>query len=185
MTNEPIPYVRQYCTWRTEGGTKSLTQGNIELSMITNSDQGFAFYENGNVNFRVHGTYKEVVGFDVTKGQPAKIINAINGNIEIRAPRGQITLVAQNIRLVSEGGGEVTISADKIIQLTSPKCSVQGDDFSVATSKSVTVTSGVIQRHGELGVRTTIGTDQMRTSFLGKILKVITDVENFFKSSCK
>lgn len=185
MTNEPIPYVRQYCTWRTEGGTDSHVQGNIELSMITNSDQGFSFYQNGNVNFRVHRTYKEVVGFDVTEKEPAKIINAINGNIEIIAPRGEIKLVAKNIRLVSEGGGEVTINAHKIIQLTSPKCSVQGDDFSVATSKSVTVASGVIQQHGELGVRTTTGTDQMKTSFLGKILKVITDVENFFKSSCK
>ena len=177
--------IQQKSTYRIEGGTHSTVSGNVEYGVTTNSDQGIVFYDTGNSDLCVNKTSKEVVGHYVEEGIPAKIIYAKNGDVEIRAPRGQITLLAKSIRIVAEDvDGEITMNSAKTIQTNSPNFNVQGTNATIATTNKAQITSAFVQTHGENSVETSEGPDEQRTSFLGKILDAITRFKNFFNSIC-
>ena len=179
--------VTQTDWYRFEAGTKSFANGNIELALSTPTKQGINMYKNGNCDFAINGTLKEVSGFNVKSGH-ARIIEAVNGDIHILAKNGTITLEARNIRLKGVDGieGEITLQASKQVHIDSPTVGGQGTNITLAASQSSSIAGGASAEVTASGqVTTSSGTDADSSSFLGQILQAIKRFKNFFSSICE
>jgi hypothetical protein len=178
--------VTQTDWYRFEAGTKSFANGDIELGLSTPTQQGINMYKNGNCDFCINGTLKEVSGFNVKSGH-ARIIEAANGDIHILAKYGTITLEARNIRLKGVDGveGEISLQASKTCNINAPTVSAQGTNISLAAS-SKTQVAGAAAASLVGGASATIdsGTDAESSSVMGKILKALEDFKKFFSSIC-
>ena len=174
--------------YRFECGTKSWTQGDIELCLSTPTKQGINMYKNGNCDFCINGTLKEVSGFNVKPGGAGRIINAKNGDILIKADNGTITLQAKNIRLVGVDGveGEITLQASKNCSINAPTAGIQGTNISLAASSKVQIAGAAAASFvGGASVEVQSGTDAENSSVIGKILKALEDFKKFFSSICE
>ena len=179
--------VTQTDWYRFECGTKSFANGDIELGLSTPTKQGINMYKNGNCDFAINGTLKEVSGFNVKSGH-ARIIEAVNGDIHILAKNGTITLEARNIRLKGVDGieGEITLQASKKVHIDSPTVGGQGTNITLAASQSSSIAGGASAEVTASGqVTTSSGTDADSSSFLGQILQAIKRFKNFFSSICE
>lgn len=178
--------VTQTDWYRFEAGTKSFANGNIELALSTPTKQGINMYKNGNCDFAINGTLKEVSGFNVKSGH-ARIIEAVNGDIHILAKNGTITLEARNIRLKGVDGieGEITLQASKTCNINALTVSAQGTNITLAASSKVQI-AGAAAASLVGGASATVdsGTDADSSSVMGKILKALEDFKKFFSSIC-
>ena len=172
--------------YRFEAGTKSFANSNIELCLSTPTQQGINMYKNGNCDFAINGTLKEVSGFNVKSGH-ARIIEAVNGDIHILAKNGTITLEARNIRLKGVDGieGEITLQASKTCNINALTVSAQGTNITLAASSKVQI-AGAAAASLVGGASATVdsGTDADSSSVMGKILKALEDFKKFFSSIC-
>ena len=144
-------------------------------------------YKNGNCDFAINGTLKEVSGFKVKNPEEfARIIDAENGSILIQAKNGTITLKAANIRLegVDGVGGEITIQASKQVNIDAPIVGGQGTNITLAASQSSSIAGSTTDVTGHAQVTTSSGVDTDSSSFLGQILQAIKKFKEFFNSIC-
>jgi hypothetical protein len=166
-------------------GVPSPNNGKVDYALTTKSGQGNIFYENGDHDFVVNATSKEVVGKDITNEQtPAKIIHAKNGGIILSAPYGTVTIVAANIRFVAiDGvdGGEISFQASKIIHMDAPTVTTQGANITIAASQvaSVAGTAGL-----DLATSTKAtfasGVETDSSSIFAQLFSAIAKFKNFF-----
>ena len=143
--------VTQTDWYRFEAGTKSFANGDIELALSTPTKQGINMYKNGNCDFAINGTLKEVSGFKVKNPEEfARIIDAENGSILIQALNGTITLKAKNIRLVGVDGteGEITLQASKKILTNAPTVTTQGTNITLSAAQNASVAGSSTTIHG-------------------------------------
>ena len=179
--------VTQTDWYRFEAGTKSFANGDIELGLSTPTKQGINMYKNGNCDFAINGTLKEVSGFNVKNPeQYARIIDADKGSILIQALNGTITLKARNIRLVGVDGteGEVTIQASKIVNMDAPTVSGQGTNISFAGANKTQIAGTSLDLATSTKASCASGLDTDSSSIMGQILKAIKDFKEFFASIC-
>jgi hypothetical protein len=179
--------VTQTDWYRFEAGTKSFANGDIELGLSTPTKQGINMYKNGNCDFAINGTLKEVSGFNVKSGVHARIIEAVNGDIHIKAKNGTITLEAANIRLVGVDGteGEITIQASKKILTNAPTVTTQGTNITLAASQNASVAGSSTTIHGATPPDVSSGAETDNSSIMGQILDAIKRFKNFFNSICE
>jgi len=180
--------VTQTDWYRFEAGTKSFANGDIELGLSTPTKQGINMYKNGNCDFAINGTLKEVSGFKVKNpDEYARIIDATNGSILIQALNGTITLKAKNIRLVGVDGteGEVTIQASKKILTNAPTVTTQGTNITLAASQNASVAGSTTTVHGATPPDVSSGAETDNSSLMGQILDAIKRFKNFFNSICE
>ena len=179
--------VTQTDWYRFEAGTKSFQNGDIELGLSTPTKQGINMYKNGNCDFAINGTLKEVSGFNVKSGVHARIIEAVNGDIHIKAKNGTITLEAANIRLVGVDGtsGEVTIQASKTVHMDAPTVSAQGTNITLAAAQNASVAGSSTTIHGATPPDVSSGAETDNSSIMGQILDAIKRFKNFFNSICE
>ena len=173
--------------YRLEFGTKSFQNGDIELGLSTPTKQGINFYKNGNCDFAINGTLKEVSGINGKKAEEfSRIIDAANGSILIQALNGTITLKAANIRLVGVDGtgGEVTIQASKTVNTTAPTVSTQATNATIVGSQSASVAGSTAEVTGSAQVTVSSGAESDSSSLLGQILTAIKKFKKFFSSIC-
>jgi len=180
--------VTQTDWYRFEAGTKSFANGDIELGLSTPTKQGINMYKNGNCDFAINGTLKEVSGFKVkTPEEFARIIDATNGSILIQALNGTITLKAKNIRLVGVDGteGEITLQASKKILTNAPTVTTQGTNVTLAASQNASVAGSTTTVHGATPPDVSSGAETDNSSIMGQILDAIKRFKNFFNSICE
>lgn len=175
--------------YRIEAGTKSWTQGDVELSCSTPTQQGINIYKNGNCDFAINGTLHEVSGCDakiIKPGCPGRIINAKNGDILIQAKNGTITLEAKNIRLVGVDGieGEITLQASKNCTINAPTFTAQATNATIIGSQSASVAGSTTEVTGSAQVTVSSGAESDSSSVLGQILTAIKRFKKFFSSIC-
>ena len=179
--------VTQTDWYRLEFGTKSFANGDIELGLSTPTKQGINMYKNGNCDFAINGTLKEVSGFKVKNpDELARIIDADNGSILIQALNGSIILKAKNIRLVGVDGteGEVTIQASKTVHMDAPTIGGQGTNISFAGANKTQVAGTSLDLATSTKAACASGVDTDSSSIMGQILKAIKDFKDFFASIC-
>ena len=179
--------VTQTDWYRFEAGTKSFANGDIELGLSTPTKQGINMYKNGNCDFAINGTLKEVSGFKVKNPEEfARIIDATNGSILIQALNGTITLKAKNIRLVGVDGteGEITLQASKQVNMDAPIVGGQGTNITLAGSQSSSVAGSTVEVTGSAQTTVSSGIDADSSSLLGQILQAIKKFKDFFNSIC-
>jgi hypothetical protein len=179
--------VTQTDWYRFEAGTKSFANGDIELGLSTPTKQGINMYKNGNCDFAINGTLKEVSGFNVKSGVHARIIEAVNGDIHILAKNGTITLEARNIRLKGVDGieGEITLQASKKILTNAPTVTTQGTNVTLAASQNASVAGSSTTIHGATPPDVSSGAETDNSSIMGQILDAIKRFKNFFNSICE
>jgi hypothetical protein len=180
--------VTQTDWYRFEAGTKSFANGDIELGLSTPTKQGINMYKNGNCDFAINGTLKEVSGFKVKNPEEfARIIDATNGSILIQALNGTITLKAKNIRLVGVDGteGEITIQASKKILTNAPTITTQGTNITLAAAQNASVAGSSTTIHGATPPDVSSGAETDNSSIMGQILDAIKRFKNFFNSICE
>lgn len=180
--------VTQTDWYRFEAGTKSFANGDIELGLSTPTKQGINMYKNGNCDFAINGTLKEVSGFKVKNPEEfARIIDAENGSILIQALNGTITLKAKNIRLVGVDGteGEITLQASKKILTNAPTVTTQGTNVTLAASQNASVAGSTTTVHGATPPDVSSGAETDNSSIMGQILDAIKRFKNFFNSICE
>lgn len=167
--------------YRIEGGFTEAGK-EISYSMITDEGTGFRYYKTGdywNINDR---SSVERCGIRLNDKEVAKLIQADNGDIEIRAPGGQITLMAKNIRIVAEDGdGEITLQAGKILEADAPTSRVKGTNVDITAVSGAQVlgsyadmTAGVQQSSSSL-------TDITQGSFVGAVLNVLGNIKKYLE----
>lgn len=182
------PHLRQTDHFREECGTESPHNGKIDYACTTKKGQGCIIYENGDHDFVVNKTSKEVVGINITnENEPAKIIRAENGGIILSAPYGTVTIVAANIRFVAVDGttgGEITFQASKIIHQDAPTVTTQTTNGTIAASQSVSITGSTADINGNAQATVSSGTDADSSSVLGQILSAIKKFKDFYNSIC-
>ena len=178
--------VTQTDWYRFEAGTKSFANGDIELGLSTPTKQGINMYKNGNCDFAINGTLKEVSGFNVKSGH-ARIIEAVNGDIHILAKNGTITLEARNIRLKGVDGieGEITIQASKKILTNAPTVTTQGTNITLAAAQNASVAGSSTTIHGATPPDVSSGAETDNSSIMGQILDAIKRFKKFFNSICE
>jgi hypothetical protein len=180
--------VTQTDWYRFEAGTKSFANGDIELGLSTPTKQGINMYKNGNCDFAINGTLKEVSGFKVKNPEEfARIIDAENGSILIQALNGTITLKAKNIRLVGVDGteGEITLQASKKILTNAPTVTTQGTNITLAAAQNASVAGSSTTIHGATPPDVSSGAETDNSSIMGQILDAIKRFKNFFNSICE
>ena len=180
--------VTQTDWYRFEAGTKSFANGDIELGLSTPTKQGINMYKNGNCDFAINGTLKEVSGFNVKNPeQYARIIDADKGSILIQALNGTITLKAKNIRLVGIDGveGEITIQASKTVHMDAPTIGGQGTNISFAGANKTQIAGTSLDLATSTKAACASGLDTDSSSIMGQILKAIKDFKKFFGSICE
>jgi stress response protein SCP2 len=182
------PHIDQKVGHRIESETSCSAQGKIDYAVSTDNDQGFIFYQNGNLIIRNKATSMELCGENLTDDKsPAKTIDAANGDIHIRAKNGTIILEAANIRLVGVDGkgGEITLQASKQVHMDAPTVGAQGTNITLAASQSSSIAGGgSVEVTASGQVTTSSGTDTDSSSFLGQILQAIKKFKEFFNSIC-
>ena len=180
--------VTQTDWYRFEAGTKSFANGDIELGLSTPTKQGINMYKNGNCDFAINGTLKEVSGFNVKNPeQYARIIDADKGSILIQALNGTITLKAKNIRLVGVDGveGEITMQASKTVHMDAPTIGGQGTNISFAGANKTQIAGTSLDLATSTKAACASGLDTDSSSIMGQILKAIKDFKKFFGSICE
>lgn len=188
MTEQKRQDLEVHKNYKIYGGVESETYGKtVEYGIVTNGgptndSQSLLLFDDGDRVETTPKTSLEVVGSKCSDKEPAKVIYAKNGDIEIRAPGGQITLVAKNIRIIAEdGSGEITLKSGKIIQTDAPVTKVLGTNVDVvATSQASTMGEFVENAGGSQASSGTV-TDITKGSFFGGILKALTKFEKVLK----
>jgi hypothetical protein len=174
--------------YKVYGGVESKTFGKtVEWGVATNGGptndvQSIFLCDDGDKIETTPRTSLEVVGAKCTDKEPAKVIYAKNGDIEIRAPGGQITLIAKNIRIVAEdGSGEITLKSNKIIQTDAPSTKVVGTNVDIAANSQASMMGEFSEVVG--GVQASIGTitDSKKGSFIGALLSILGKFEKYLK----
>lgn len=183
------PFARQLGPFRVEAGTDSEKNGKIDLACVTNLQQGIILYENGNADFVVNGTSKEVVGHNIQDDvTPAKIIEAKHGDIHLKAANGTIILEAANIIIkgVDGVGGEVSIQGSKIVHIDAPNITAQASgNLNLASSQEANLIGNVAANLISSGKNSCAsGVDTDSSSIMGQIMSAITKFKSFFSSIC-
>ena len=181
------PFRKQEQGFSVESGT-SCKAGKIDYAITTNNNQGIVFLEDGRLNIICNGTSQELCGKNISDDKtPAKTIDAVNGDIHIRAKNGTIILEAANIRLVGVDGkgGEITIQASKQVNMDAPTVGAQGTNVTIAGAQNASVsgTTATVTANTQAEVQS--GIDSDKSSILGKILDAITRFKKFFSSICE
>ena len=158
------PFRKQEKGYAVESGT-CCKAGKIDYSVVTNKNQGIVFLEDGTLIINNNGTSQEVCGKNISDNKtPAKTIDAVNGDIHIRAKNGTIILEAANIRLVGVDGkgGEITISSSKQVNIKSPTVTADGTNITIAAAQNASVagTTASVTAHTQAEVQSGIDADK-------------------------
>lgn len=149
-------------------------------SVITDIGNGFTYFEGGNKGDIVSGSSTEVVGKDLNSKEVAKIIKAVNGDIEFWAPGGQITLKAKNIRIVAEDGdGEITMQAGKILEADAPTSRVKGTNVDITAVSGANVMGNYADVTGGVQQSSSSLTDLTQGSLVGALLNALGNLKKF------
>lgn len=146
-----------YDYFRVDSGSKSTNNdlGRRYYTITCGNGDGFGFYENGSHKLVASQFSIETVGFQSKKNPgdetfcPAKIIQAINGDIYIHALAGDLILQGNNVVIRADGDsnseGKIELNANNNID-------IEGKDVTVlGTSNARFASYGDVVVGGKLG----------------------------------
>ena len=149
----------------------------VDLEMITDEGQGWAFYKDGLHKMVVNGTSYEIVGFRGKDGVPAKMITANSGNICLEALDGDIILKARNIRFKSTD--EFTVNSGKHISLQCAEMHLAATNVNILGKKNLSMGAQFIEISGGVSVEEGTQTDKKQGGFLGSIIGTFDKFKDF------
>lgn len=154
----------------------------IDYGVTTDSGNSTLMLIDGNKVDVTPKTSLECVGEKVQDNEPAKTIQATNGNIQLEAKNGDIILKAKNIRIVAEdGSGEITITSTKIISINAPYIKQNGTNITVTASGNVETFGNTISSSAQIKNCSMSSVDMTQGSFLGQASSGLKGLKKFFK----
>ena len=154
----------------------------IDYGVTTDGGNSTLMLTDGNKVDVTPKTSLECVGERVQDNEPAKTIQATNGNIQLEAKNGDIILKAKNIRIVAEdGSGEITITSTKIISLNAPYIKQNGTNITIAASGNIETFGNTISSSAQILNTSGTSTDAIQGSLLGGKLSGLKGLKKFFK----
>lgn len=182
MTDQPKEYYEKKPGFTVKSGVPDSANKKIDYSVITDNAQGFKYTEEGNKFDLCNKTSYELCGESVSKGEPAKIIRASNGDVIIEAISGDLILKGMNIRVVAKDGvGEVTINSAKQIALSAPITSVKGTNTNVLGTNNVSIGGQAVDAGAGMQFSSGVLTDILQGTFLGSAIRVLTKFKSFLE----
>lgn len=176
-------YARTDCDQPNSGTGKP-----IDIAVSTAQEQGYVYFKNGDQLFRVKASSCEFVGEQITdKNTVAKLIDAKNGDIVLRARTGDIVLQAKNIRLegIDGKGGLVSIQSSSSVVVNSPNITLQGTNVTVSGTNQTNIVGTSLELISATRPNTISGIDaDTASSPISKLLN-LDKLEKFFSSICK
>jgi len=184
MTDQPKEFYQKYPGFEVKSGTLDAAGKKIDYAVFTDNGQGFEFTVDGNYFERCDKTSYELCGNEITDPkQPAKVIRASNGNINIEAPGGEIIIKAKSIRLVAEdGSGEITLSSLKQVAINAPITNMKGAISNTIMTNSASIGAQVTETTGNIQNTASSGGDDPESSILNKLLKINEKFKKFLKA---
>ena len=154
----------------------------IDYGVTTDSGNSTLMLTDGNKVDVTPKTSLECVGERVQDNEPAKTIQATNGNIQLEAKNGDIILKAKNIRIVAEdGSGEVTINSTKIISINAPYIKENATNITMTASGNVETFGNNIASSAQILNDAGSSVDMVQGSLLGKAFSGLKGLKKFFK----
>ena len=154
----------------------------VEYGITTDSGNAEMLQEDGKRVEVVPSTSYEYVGRKCNDKEPAKIIYAENGNIQLEAVNGDIILKAKNIRIVAEdGSGEITLNSGKIVEFKAPSIKENGTNITVTASGNLETIAGTKSGSAQIQNQDGSSVDLLQGTFLGQIMSGLQSVKKFFR----
>jgi hypothetical protein len=181
MAEQEKEWWQQGYGYRVQAGTV-IGGKKCSYSVITDEATGFTYYQDGDKSDIALKNSTEVCGLNSQEGEPAKVIQAKNGDIVLEAPNGQITLKAKSIRIMGEAGdGEVTIQAGKIVEMDAPASRVRGTNIDIAATSSTSLLGNYVESAAGVQQSSASLVDIFQGSFIGQLLNSLGNLKKFLK----
>lgn len=186
MANIPKKYVKQYPGFRFSSGIK-LTKGGdkgkvTDWTVITDNDQGIAFFQDGVSRIRCHKTSMDICGRSCKEDEPAKIIYAENGDIHIVAEFGDLVLSGRNIRIgATAHDGEVTVVSPKHFQVQAAIQNLKGTNVNILSAQNLQMVATSLESTAGLNHNQTSLVDENKGTFLTKLLSLFGKAKKFLE----
>lgn len=181
MAEQEKEWWQQGFGYRVQAGTE-IGGKKCSYSVITDDASGFTYYQDGDKSDITLKSSTEVCGLNTQKGEPAKTIEAKNGDIELLAPNGQITLKAKTIRILGEASeGEITIQAGKILEMDAPSSRVKGTNIDIAATNSASLLGNYVEAAAGVQQSSSSLVDIFQGSFIGQLLNSLGNLKKFLK----
>lgn len=184
MTDQPKEYYEKKPGFEVKSGTVDAAGKKIDYAVFTDNGQGFEYTVEGNKYDTCDKTSYELCGKEITdRTQPAKIIRASNGNINIEAINGEVIIKAASIRLVAQdGSGEITLTSLKQIAMNAPVQTQKGAISNVIMTNSASIGAQAVDTNGNIQNTQSSGSDETESSILNKLLKINDKFKKFLKA---
>lgn len=184
MTENPKEYYEKKPGYEVKSGTVDAAGKKIDYAVFTDNGQGFEYTQEGNKFDTCDKTSMEVCGNQTKEQEPAKVIFAENGNIQLEAPNGEIVLKARSIRIVAmDGSGEVTINSAKNFSVQSPVQNYRGTYSNTVMTSQTNIAALAVGTRGEVQNSATSGSEDTEGSLLTQLLKLSQQFKDWI-SSC-
>lgn len=184
MTEQPKEFYDKKPGYIVKSGTPDMCGAQIDFAIFTDLGQGFEYTQEGNKYDICDKTSYELCGSDTQENEPAKVIRAINGNIVLDAPNGEIIIRAKSIRIVAQdGSGEVTITSAKHFAVNAPIQNFKGSISNNVMSNSASTGALAVDSRGEIQNSATSGSEDTEGSLLTQLLKISQKFKNWI-SKC-
>lgn len=160
-----------------ESGTQSEGHGISEFLVSTDTCQGIHFYRQGNGKLIANKSVEIYGGRKATDKDDAVVIEAINGNVHIKAPNGNLILEGANVIIkANDADGDVSLQSNKIVSVKSPEFFVDSTKATIASTSDILLAGGTLELYCETGAVTTgSGQDPILAPTLFDTIINITD----------
>ena len=182
QNKESQEWFRNSIGFRETSGVK-ITDGDLQgeytdYSLVTDQNQGIAWYKSGLQKLVVNGCSYETVGIRGKENEPSKVICAAYGHILIDAQDGDIILQGNNIRLNARS--ELTMNAaDQIYLGKSPILNIDASNTNVLGTKNLSLGGNFVEVSGGSSVDLGTQTDKIKGGFLGALIGAFDRFKDF------
>ena len=111
---------------------ETVAHGLAEFQLNTDLHQGVHFYRQGNCKVTSNKSFELYSGHDAKKKDVGILIAAKNGDVYIKADRGNLILEGNDVIInTNNADGQISLTANKTIYQNSPTIKIEGDTTSL------------------------------------------------------
>lgn len=154
-------YAEEYFAMRRPGfniesGTRTDGHGISEFMVSTDTKQGLHFYRQGNGKLTSNKSMEIYSGSGATEKDNAVVVEAINGNVHIKALNGNLILEGANVIIKStDDGGDISLQSPKIVSAKCPEFIVDATKNTITSTSNTMLAAGTLELYCETGAVTT------------------------------
>ena len=139
-----------------ESGTRTEGHGMSEFMVSTDTKQGLHFYRQGNGKLTSNKSMEIYSGDKATENDDAIVVEAINGNVHIKAVNGNLILEGANVIIkATDADGDVSLQSPKTVSVKCPEFIVDATKNTITSTSNTLLAAGTLELYCETGAVTT------------------------------